>query len=69
MTSNNEILSFDYFDTLHFSTAYVNLPSRNNGQFDEIDELTNNYKEYTIHQCKYYNSHGFDSISHCKRVS
>ena len=48
---------------IEFSTTNVNLPSRNNTSLDELDDLINNQKEYTIHQCKYYDSQRFESIS------
>ena len=64
---NNECLSFDYFDSLYFSTASVNLPSRINSPLDEKDDLINNQIESTIHQCKYYDSQIFESISQCNR--
>ena len=56
---NNDHLIFEYFDSLHFSTANVNLLCRNNSSLDELDELIINQIESTIHQYKYYNSQRF----------
>ena len=66
---NKEYLSFDYFDSLQFSTANVNLTSRKNSSLDEIDDLRNNQIESTIHQSKYYDSQTFESISQCNKFS
>ena len=60
-----EYLSSDYFDPFYFSTANVNLPSRNKRSLEEIDDLINNQIESTIHQCKYYDLQTFESISQC----
>ena len=57
---NNEYITFYYFDSIHFSTANGNFPSRNNKSLDELDELINNHIESTINQCKYYDSQDFN---------
>ena len=64
----NEILSFDQFDSLHFSTVNIDSVNRFN-EIDEIDEQINNQIDFTINNCEYYDAQRFASLPHCSNFS